>query len=75
VKWIDPRITKQLDLESHGLSLIQPDTVRIALGENGKNIPSTAIPKKLRNPYQPIQKKMEKFGANSQNTSKSLLNF
>lgn len=38
VKWIDPRITKQLDLESHGLSLIQPDTVRIALRENGKNI-------------------------------------
>ena len=38
VKWIDPRITKELDLEKHGLSLIQPDTVRIALGENGKNI-------------------------------------
>jgi len=38
VKWVDPRITKQLNLESHGLILHSPDLVRIALGENGKHI-------------------------------------
>lgn len=38
VKWIDPRVMKELNLKTHGLDLIQPDVVRIALGENGKHI-------------------------------------
>ncbi len=38
VKWIDPRVIEKLDLNSHGLELIQPDVVRIALGENGNHI-------------------------------------
>ena len=38
VKWVDPRIIKQLNLESHGLELHSPDLVRIALGENGQHI-------------------------------------
>ena len=38
VKWIDPRVMDKLDLNSHGLELIQPDVVRIALDENRKHI-------------------------------------
>lgn len=38
VKWIDPLVIDKLDLKNHGLELIQPDVVRIALDENGKHI-------------------------------------
>ncbi len=38
VKWIDPRVMDKLDLNSHGLELIQPDVVRIALDKNGNHI-------------------------------------
>ena len=38
VKWIDPRVLDKLDLNSHGLELIQPDVVRIALDKNGNHI-------------------------------------
>ena len=34
VKWIDPLVIDKLDLKNHGLELIQPDVVRIALDEN-----------------------------------------
>ena len=38
VKWIDPRVMKQLNLESHGLELHSLDTVRIALDTQGQHI-------------------------------------
>ena len=38
VKWIDPRVIKQLNLESHGLELHSPDLVRIALDTQGQHI-------------------------------------
>ena len=38
IKWIDPRVMKQLDLVSKGLELVSPDVVRIALDLNGKHI-------------------------------------
>ncbi|MEA1882507.1 MAG: NAD(P)/FAD-dependent oxidoreductase [Candidatus Marinimicrobia bacterium] len=38
VKWIDPRVMKQLNLESHGLELHSPDIVRIALDTQGQHI-------------------------------------
>ena len=38
VKWIDPRVLKQLNLESHGLELHSPDIVRIALDTQGQHI-------------------------------------
>ena len=31
VKWIDPRVMKKLNLESHGLSFHSPDIVRITI--------------------------------------------
>ena len=46
IKWIDPRIMKKLDLENHGLELIQPDVVRIALGNNGENLTFCRDPQK-----------------------------
>ena len=46
LKWIDPRVLQQLGLDAHGLELIQPDVVRIALGENGENITFHQDPKK-----------------------------
>ncbi len=57
VKWIDPRVMKKLDLKEYGLELIQPDIVRIALGENKNHIffhqnpkeSSTAIAKHSEN--------------------------
>ena len=38
IKWIDPRVLKELELENNGLKFIKPDIVQIALGENGKHI-------------------------------------
>ena len=38
VKWLDPRVMKTLRLEEHGLKIIKPDIVRIALGQKGKHI-------------------------------------
>ena len=38
IKWIDPRVLKELNLENNGLKIIKPDLVRIALGEEGKHI-------------------------------------
>ena len=38
IKWIDLRVLKELNLENHGLKIIKPDVVRIALGDNGKHI-------------------------------------
>ena len=38
VKWIDPRVMQQLGLDNHGLSLFQPDVVRVALENNGEHI-------------------------------------
>ena len=38
VKWIDPRVMKQLDLVSQGLELVSPDVVRIALDQSGQHI-------------------------------------
>ena len=38
IKWIDPRVMKQLDLVSEGLELVSPDVVRIALDQNGHHI-------------------------------------
>ena len=38
VKWIDPRITEKLELKNHGLELIRPEVVRVALGDNGEHI-------------------------------------
>ena len=38
LKWIDPRLMKTLKLQDHGLKIIKPDIVRIALGLEGKHI-------------------------------------
>ncbi|MBH49940.1 MAG: hypothetical protein CMG69_04215 [Candidatus Marinimicrobia bacterium] len=38
VKWIDPRVMDNLNLNAYGLKLLQPDIVRIALGENKNHI-------------------------------------
>ena len=38
IKWIDPRVRKQLDLGSHNLELVSPDVVRIALEKDGQHI-------------------------------------
>ena len=38
VKWINPVVIDKLDLNNHGLELIQPEVVRMALDENGKHI-------------------------------------
>ena len=38
VKWIDPRVQKQLNLKSHGLDIHSPDLVRIALDTQGQHI-------------------------------------
>ena len=38
VKWIDPRVMKKLNLESHGLELSSPEIVRTALDTNGQHI-------------------------------------
>ena len=38
VKWIDPRVMKDLNLEANGLTLIKPEVVRVALSETGENI-------------------------------------
>ena len=45
VKWIDPRVMKQLDLNAHGLELIKPDVVRIALGNESLHIAFHRNPK------------------------------
>jgi len=45
VKWIDPRVMKDLNLETNGLALIQPEVVRVALSENGENISFNRDPK------------------------------
>ena len=38
IKWIDPRVMTELDLEANGLELNSPDVVRIALGDDGNHI-------------------------------------
>ena len=38
VKWIDPRVIKKLNLESHGLSFHSPDIVRITLDTQEQHI-------------------------------------
>ena len=38
VKWVNPVVIDKLDLNNHGLELIQPEVVRMALDENGKHI-------------------------------------
>jgi len=38
VKWIDPRALEKLKLKDHGLKLIQPNHVRVALDNNGNHI-------------------------------------
>jgi len=38
IKWIDPRLTKLLDLKTNGLQLVQPEIFRIILGDNSENI-------------------------------------
>jgi len=68
VKWIDPRVMKQLDLNAHGLELIKPDVVRIALGNEAFILHSTVIQNKPLNPLRTIQKKMQKCGKISRNT-------
>ena len=45
VKWIDPRVMKNLNLEANGLALIQPEVVRVALSENGEHISFNRDPK------------------------------
>ena len=45
VKWIDPRVMKDLNLKANGLALIQPDVVRVALSESGEHISFNRDPK------------------------------
>ena len=45
VKWIDPRVLKDLNLEANGLAILQPDVVRVALSESGENISFNRDPK------------------------------
>jgi phytoene dehydrogenase-like protein len=67
VKWIDPRVLKKLDIESHGMELFSPDVVRIALDTDDQHIYFTAIRTKLPRPFQPILTKTPKPGKNSLN--------
>ena len=45
VRWIDPRVMNDLNLEANGLALIQPEVVRVALSENGEHISFNRDPK------------------------------
>ena len=38
IKWIDPRVLKQLDLKNQGLEFIEQETLRIALDDEGNMI-------------------------------------
>ena len=38
IKWVDPRLAKLLDLDTNGLELVQPEILRIILGENSEYI-------------------------------------
>lgn len=46
IKWIDPRVLKQLDLKNQGLEFIEQETLRIALNGEGKHISFKKDPKK-----------------------------
>ena len=38
IKWVDTRLAKLLDLDNNGLELVQPEILRIILGENSEYI-------------------------------------
>jgi len=38
VKWINPRLLKKLDINSHGLNLIKPSVTHVALGNNNEHL-------------------------------------
>jgi len=57
VKWIDPRIMKTLKLQVHGLKIIKPDIMRIALGRKGKHIFFNRSPLKTVESIENISKK------------------
>ena len=57
LKWIDPRVMKDLKLENHGLKIIKPDITRIALGMEGKHIFFNRDPLKTADSIANISKK------------------
>ena len=57
IKWIDPRVLKELNLENNGLKIIKPDLVRIALGEDGKHIFFNRDPLKTADSIEKFSKK------------------
>ena len=57
LKWIDPRVMKTLKLQGHGLKIIKPDIVRIALGMEGKHIFFNRNPLKTVDSISNISKK------------------
>ena len=57
LKWIDPRVMKTLKLQDHGLKIIKPDIVRIALGMEGKHIFFNRNPLKTVDSISNISKK------------------
>jgi len=56
IKWIDPRILKELKLKNNGLKFIKPDLVRVALGEDGKHIFFNRDPLKTANSIENFSK-------------------
>ena len=46
IKWIDPRVLKQLDLKNQGLEFIEQETLRIALDDEGNMIAFEKDPEK-----------------------------
>lgn len=38
IKWIDPRLMKILDLDTNGLQLVEPEILRVNLGDNSEHI-------------------------------------
>jgi len=57
LKWIDPRVMTELNLESHGLEWIIPNVVRIALGKDDKHITFHRDPKKTADSIAHLSKK------------------
>ena len=57
LKWIDPRLMKTLKLQDHGLKIIKPDIVRIALGMEGKHIFFNRDPSKTADSISNISEK------------------
>ena len=46
IRWIDPRVIKELNLLDYGLKFREPNSLRVSLDESGKHIFFNSDPKK-----------------------------